>query len=171
MSTEASGKKKSNTAAFVLFAVILIGAGAFMFLWGGSQRTQAAVSADWPTAPGTVLESEVEVIPGTPDLPTDSYQPLIRYSYVVDGQEYLGSRVSFGLHDSRDREEVESTVAEYPVGGTIDVAYDPEKPSESVLEPGDAGNNLRFQLMGAGLLLVGLVLIVVPIVLRARRRR
>ncbi len=124
-----------------LFALLgLIGIGALAA--GLYLRWRAAASRNWPSVMGRVVATQVrvEVLPmeSTGDA-YSRYYPEVEYEYTVDGHTYRSKRIRFGglpFVYSTDRGEIEAWLAEYPVGKKVQVYYNPQHPSEAVLEPG-----------------------------------
>ena len=63
--------------------------------------------------------------------------PLIEYEYSVGGQHFRSNRVSFGGFTFNEAVE---TAAMYKRGKHVQVAYDPHRPDQAVL---DTGPDLR----------------------------
>jgi hypothetical protein len=105
----------------------------------------------WPTAPGTIIRSEVVEETGT-DTEGDEtvlYAAEIRYSYRIGDRLFEAERVSFGGTGSDSWGcAARSTTSTYPVGQSVAVRYDPSHPERATLEPG----------IGIGLLLANLLL-------------
>ena len=91
-------------------------------------------SPGWPTARGNVIKSYVRVIQST-DAVFYNYMPEVVYVYSVDGVNYKGNRIFF-LEDGRGSLWSEKKVDKYKIEQQIEVFYNPEDPSISVLEPG-----------------------------------
>ena len=101
-------------------------------IWNAWRTIQTAkASASWPTTEGTVTASDTVK-------QMFRAQPRVSYSYTVDGKPYTGRRVSFAA--AVPPKETPSVLARYPVGQSVTVRYAPEKPAESVLEPGSNRN-------------------------------
>jgi hypothetical protein len=67
----------------------------------------------------------------------EMYRAAVTYRYEVDGEELLGCRVRFG--DSLSfgwASPARGIVKRYTSGRQVTVRYDPNKPKDSVLEPG-----------------------------------
>ena len=64
------------------------------------EYSRALASDNWPDTMGTIIESEVQKETHThTDISrrdTDTYQPVIRYNYSVDGYQYSSDRIIFG---------------------------------------------------------------------------
>ena len=110
---------------FVLLILNTIFLGVIYFM----RRKMAAVS-QWPSTMGSVVMSRVEWRSSS-DSGSTAY-PVVHYSYQVNGQAYEGYKLAPGP-------EVGGTgankiVARYPAGAQVMVFYNPQNPSEAVLE-------------------------------------
>jgi len=111
--------------AFVLFILNAI----FLTILFFMRRKMAAVS-QWPSTMGTVMMSRIEQRSSSEGGYTD--YPVIQYAYQIGGQAYQGYKLAPGP-------EVGGTgagkvVARYPSGAQVMVFYNPQNPSEAVLE-------------------------------------
>jgi Protein of unknown function (DUF3592) len=132
----------------ITFATI----GAFFVAHGIQERLKGKESLSWPTTRGVIIEAEVHRSEGnSKSRPT--YSPRVQYSYAVDGTEYMGKRIRFAAIGSGDRSEAAAVVKKYAPSTSVEVAYKPDKPSESVLEPGQFGRS--FGLILAGFVFMG----------------
>jgi hypothetical protein len=110
------------------------------------RRTLAKSKAadNWPLAPGrvknSVMEETVSVWPAA----------IVIYVYEVNGKQYRGTRVRFGGTGAMHPAAAQQVLAMYPIGATVSVYYDPERPGQSVLIPGGATPDKRL-LWGAGM--------------------
>jgi Protein of unknown function (DUF3592) len=93
--------------------------------WKNVQKAKASVN--WPTTTGTITGSDIKKV-------VFRRQPLITYSYSVNGQAFSSQRVSFA--GGYKPKEVDPVLARYPVGGQVTVAHDPQNPAEATLETG-----------------------------------
>lgn len=110
---------------FVLFILNAIFLTVIFFM----RRKMAAVS-QWPSTMGTVMMSRIEQRSSSEGGYTD--YPVVQYSYQIGGQAYQGYKLAPGP-------EVGGTgagkvVARYPAGAQVMVFYNPQNPSEAVLE-------------------------------------
>lgn len=112
---------------------------------------------NWIPIAGRVTKSEVEHTHGM-EGESDSYTPLITYTYQLMGENYEGNRISFGSDGSSSgkRKKAERVVARHPLGSQPTIYYAPDDPSKSVLErkwdPNDVIFFLVLELVGAGLI-------------------
>lgn len=140
--------------------------GLIFVLLGGYEIFQGMKTEDWPAAPGTILSSKVQS--GTssshgPARTTGSsrrrYSVDIRYRYEVDGQQFEGSRLSYGKETYKKRSKAQKIVSQFLPRKKIDVFFDPENPESSVLIKGSGLAWLAVAL-GAGAFILGLVVLV-----------
>ncbi len=103
--------------------------GVLCMLYGQYQLGWARASADWPVVAGRIVTSEVT---SHTDEEGTTYSDEIEYVYAVDGTEYEADVVVIGGHGYGPHR----VVGRYPLGAEVTVAYDPDKPSRAVLEPG-----------------------------------
>jgi|RhiMetdeSRZDD1v2_1073273.scaffolds.fasta_scaffold143286_2 uncharacterized protein DUF3592 len=108
---------------FLLLNVIFLGVIFFM------RRRMAAVS-QWPSTMGRVNTSYLDRRHSSDSGSTD--YPIVEYSYQVGGQAYQGMKIAPGP-------EVGGTgagkvVGRYPAGAQVMVFYNPQNPSDAVLE-------------------------------------
>lgn len=111
-------------------------AGVGLLFFALRTRRKSAASLNWPSTVGTVISSGVQTNTFTDEYhrETYSFMPRVEYAYTVNGQEYRGRRLHFGVTESRRRADAEREANRYPVGMQVKVYYDPEKPQEAVLE-------------------------------------
>ena len=126
------------------FALVCGGFGLAMLALIFSSLREAAAMKRWPVARGRVLSSKVEEYRtdagsgnfGGPRARLTLYRPVVVYEYEVDGQRFHGDRIAQSPGLNRGVPDFsEKTVQRYASGSTIDVRFNPKRPSESVLEP------------------------------------
>ena len=125
--------------------IALICFGLVMLLFFVAARRTAKQAATWPLVRGKIVKSEVEEYEER-DEDSDghtrwrtAYRPAVEYAYAVNGRAYRGNQVSYGMTVSAGKGYAAKVAAKYPLGGEIDVHYDPKEPSNSALTAGGAG--------------------------------
>jgi hypothetical protein len=116
----------------------------------------ARASATWPTAAGVVTSSEVDH--STDAEGGDSYSPEVDYQYQVDGQTITNNQIKFGENSYSSRRKAEEIAANYPLGQQVTVYYEPERPTNAVLEPGVSAGSYIVISIGALFLLISLII-------------
>jgi hypothetical protein len=99
-------------------------------------------SENWDKGTATVTSSEIEKKESRSKdaqgftRTSKSYSVRVQYAYTVEGSNYEGNTVGFGTMSHNERSDAQEELKSYPKGKTIDVYYDPENPSDSVLKKG-----------------------------------
>lgn len=133
-SAEAKNKKSKGTVKtaspifFFAFALVI-----FFTTW--PKFKPGYESKQWPATKGIILQAEAQKVIQDDD---ESYEPVLSYSYEVDGIKRISSRITFNsrLISFKSRLEANAFLSKYPVNSEIIVRYDPQKPDEAVLIPG-----------------------------------
>jgi hypothetical protein len=149
---------------FFLLITLAIGVGLLFF--SIRSRKKAQTSQNWPGTQGTVTVSAVRESSSTNDdgYTSTYYYPKVEYEYTVMGQPYTGKNISFGGATGYGNPlQVEPKLASYPVGAHVTVYYNPEKPSEAVLER-KAGGSKFMMIVGIVLLVISLCIACVMLV-------
>jgi hypothetical protein len=138
--------------------MVFAGIGAFLIYYSFRSRKKADASQGWPSTNGLVTEARVSHSTSTDadGEAQDSYSPQVRYHYSIAGQEYEGSKISFGMQQSfSSRSKAEQALTSFPQGSQVALYYNPANPSEAVLERKAGGSTLSL-VLGIIFLLVGL---------------
>lgn len=98
-----------------------------------STYKKSAAAKQWPFTMGIVLSSAVEKHRYRR---RDVNHAIVRYSYRVGERTYQNAKVSLGPPASG--REAKKVVARYPVGAQVMVFYNPQDPTEAVLEKKDS---------------------------------
>lgn len=94
----------------------------------------------------------------------DDYYPDVLYEYFVEGKSIWGWRLSYE-EAPKPKAYWEKRLAGYAPGGSVTVYYDADQPKDAIIERKHEGLYRIWLKMGlgAGFLLVGLVLVVIPL--------
>ena len=121
--------------SFGLGSMIFLGVG----LWMINKGMQ---SENWDKGTATITSSEIEKTESRSKdaqgftRTSTSFSVRVTYAYTVEGSNYEGNTVGFGTMSHNERSDAQEELKSYPKGKTIDVYYDPENPSDSVLKKG-----------------------------------
>lgn len=115
------------TVGILLFVLFVLNA-IFLTIIFFMRRRMATVS-QWPSTMGTVMMSTIERR-SSEDGYTD--YPVVQYSYQVSGQPYQGMKLAPGPDVGGTG--ARKVVAKYPAGAQVMVFYNPQNPSDAVLE-------------------------------------
>ena len=146
----------------ILAGVILavVGLGFILSAIVSNQRMKAAES--WPTIPGTVLDTDIQVhVSRNSGMTTRTYEPIIHYQYTLMGKPYDSKKVSFGSLHMKD-DQAQEILNRYPAGSTVTVHYDPGKPEKSVLEVTARGGK-TLMISGGFFIVMGIILFVLQL--------
>jgi hypothetical protein len=141
------------------FGIILVfgGVGVYALYQANRGRKEADESQGWASTIGTIVESRLgQSTNYSGDAPTVSYSPVVEYTYSVLGQAYTGERITFGMTEASSRSaRAKEVLNRYPAGEQVTVHYDPNNPSEAVLER-RAGGGAAGWIIGIIFLVAGL---------------
>ncbi|MEM9942641.1 MAG: DUF3592 domain-containing protein [Planctomycetota bacterium] len=121
---------------WILFWTLIVG---FFDVITGRNMWNQIGTRSFESVPGIILSSEVES-----HYDSDSgtnYRPKIKYEYVVNNQKLVNDSIRYGETSSNDSYAKEF-IDQHPVGSETTVFFDPQNPSDSVLETGIQGSDL-----------------------------
>ena len=130
----AEGRMQRKALLFIWTVIGAVGLG--VFLYGQYQLNRARVSVTWPLVDGKIITSEVQSHHGEDGT---TYSADIEYSYTVNEKQFKSDVIVIGGHDY----SAGSAVKRYPLGKSVTVAYNPEKPNQAVLQPGVESTELQ----------------------------
>jgi hypothetical protein len=134
-----------------LVSVLFIALGVWLVVWSSNQIVTARLVKQWPTAVGTVVQSEI--------VGDRAIRPLVFYQYRVGDSSYRDSS-SLGVPSFGNRrirlDESQKITAEYRVGDTVTVHYDPSNSRHSTLYAREDWSSYVRLSVGALLLIAGL---------------
>lgn len=155
-----AGKVLTTSGGLPMFALalpllaILVGVAAFAQYF--IQRGQQSASMRWPSVPGKITQVNIAVEQREDDSHEGQirtirlYRPDIRYSYNIGNRELHGSVWKWGwtaLYP--DEDSARKTIAKYTIGASVPVFYDPAKPDDAMLEPGNRSGTAATLVFGA----------------------
>ena len=141
MSTDTVNEKDNNSEPSTWWLILLFGlfalAGSIMFWFMTAKPAYTYLSSQsWLETPCKILVSRVESHTqnnsgGKTTRTTHSVD--IRYSYVIDGQEYEGTRYDLMGIGTPGHKKKLSIVESYPVGAVTKCYVNPRKPEDSFI--------------------------------------
>ena len=117
------------TGVGVVGCIFLLMNTIFLGILIATQRKMNAIRG-WSTTMGSVSNSYLQRR-RTSKGGSVNY-PVVQYSYQVGGQTYQGTRIAPGMEVGGSG--AGKVIARYPIGAQVMVFYDPQKPSDAVLE-------------------------------------
>jgi len=85
----------------------------------------------WPSTMGTVQFSTIQWRRSGSSNSSSAF-PVVQYSYQVNGQQYNGAKLAPGPEVGGSG--ANKVIAKYPAGAQVMVFYNPQNPSDAVLE-------------------------------------
>ena len=125
------GRLTSGCGCFVLPLFTCIFGAVFTLIAQGDMRDYLG-SRSWVTADGEVVSSRL--ISSTDSDGDTTHRPQVDYFFYVGDERWTGNRLYFGDDISSSGGGAQKKVDEYPPGRAIKVSYDPDDPTESVVE-------------------------------------
>jgi hypothetical protein len=155
MDIEKAGALIASGVACTMMAFVA----GIMLVIGVLLQRKAAAARGWPTVPGTVIDSRL-IASETARLGT-IYRAGVTYRYEVNGQTYTNDLLAVGAKNhGGNRGPAERDLAKYPVGQQVQVHYNPQEPTQSMLET-RVQDGIAFFAVAAILLVLGPILMVV----------
>ncbi len=127
-----------------IFFLVFGALGVWLVITSRKQSQKAAASQGWPSAVAQITLSGVRQ-GRSHDSEGDlqiSYYPYVQYTYQVAGTSYQGDKITFGARKTYSSSaKAAAELARYSLGAQVRVFYNPENPSEAVLEQRAVGSN------------------------------
>ncbi len=120
----------SKKFALLFGGAFLLIPGIFFLLGLGLSIQQRRIIETYRPVQATVLLRRVETVSGRNN---DTYKPLVRYRYRVNGHTYTSQRYN-ALNDSASYSWAQTCIHRYHVGQHCTAWYDPENPNLAVLD-------------------------------------
>jgi hypothetical protein len=129
----------SRLAKLLMIGVVLPGAAIVVWLLLAN-FFRSIRSANWPTAPGIILESRIKKPDPNPHNLgglLERSRVTIRYQYALGGRQFENDTIFFGLASEYGAVgNADKKSAKFPKGQIVDVHVDPDHPEVSCLETG-----------------------------------
>jgi len=124
----------------VFFFIMLALFGAFFTFVGIKGFITCRRARSWPAVEGKVVRSEVvREKTQAGDSVRWFYVPKVTYEYEVDGARYESDQIAFVESHDVTPDQAQATVAQFPVGETVEAYYDPADPGEATLDRSGTG--------------------------------
>jgi hypothetical protein len=137
-----------------LFGGVLCLVGIGLTTGGFRARQKSKVSATWPTTTGKILTTDIVAhhssgSSGHGSGTRSSYEPVVKYSYSVDGKDFENTRIGF-VESAGSKGSAEKRVESFTSKQELVVHYNPDSPNEAVLDIKATGSGMLF---GIGIIL------------------
>lgn len=141
----------------LLILVLLLTGVATALVYGPYVVWRSYAVRSWPTVEGIVTRSELVQTRKSGDR---AWQPQVEVRYAVDGTERTTDAIwAAGDRSFRDQGKAREVLARYEVGAAARVSYDPDDPTDAILQPGEVWR--AWLTVGFGLVLVAAGLAVI----------
>ncbi len=145
-----------------IFVLLVLGLG----VWNLYQTALLVQSQAWKKTTGRVVASRS--VPG--EFASFIHYGEVQYAYTVEKHGHSSQNVRWGSGYQLTRAGAAAEAARYAVGAEVEVYYDPDAPSDAVLERG-LNRHIVFDIL-ASLIVVGLAFLVTNVVFaRAAKER
>ncbi|MBM3144676.1 MAG: DUF3592 domain-containing protein [Chloroflexi bacterium] len=147
-----------------IFAAALFIGGIVAIIASLRSKNKAEESGGWPAVVGVITNAIIKknVSSDSDGYTRTTYAPQIEYQYSVASQEFIGNRITFGMTKTYgSKKKAEEAMASYPINARVNVFYDPQNPSDAVLDR-KAGGFMAGIIGGVVLILIS-VCVVCPI--------
>jgi hypothetical protein len=119
---------------------------------------QARESKSWPSTPGIIISSGVRREAHVSDHQETRFKAEIRYSYTIGQDKYTSNRIRILPNMPAASSVLASkSIATYPMDSPVTVYYNPDRPTQAVLEPGVTVDLIAFMIIGIVLLAGSLI--------------
>ena len=124
-------RRGEDLVSFALcLAVIFIGV--MLMAQALEQYNRAQVMRAWPTALGRVTQVGIEPVPDDGEL---RWRPTVKYMYDAHGQTVISNGISLATaRDNYSEADARRIVQPYAPNTTVVVFYNPEHPTEAILD-------------------------------------
>ena len=119
----------------IFLCLIAALAGLGITVYGTCILAKSAKAKSWPTAQGKIVDSRLRELR---DSDGSSYEAYILYEYWVDGVAHQSNVWRLGVGSSSFTGSAKKAIARYPIGASVMVYFNPDRPADAMLEPGKA---------------------------------
>ncbi len=150
-------KRERKTRQSLAFGRNLIVLALLILIPGLWAVYKGALTLRWPRVDANVIDAKVRIqtMPSSQDrrgqAADETASFYVAYRYTVGGRDYVSGRVEpydFGMQNSAGARKMQDR---HPVGSTARVAYDPDDPAVSYIEPGPSSMSLIMVGIGAAI--------------------
>ena len=125
-------RRRSNNP-FLGGVILLMMGVALVAILSNTVMVDARASETWPSTTGVVTTSEIKTRRSGD---STSYSPRVIYEYTVADKLLSNGDITVADNGSSRASAAEKKVATYAQGNEVTVYYNPNLPTQSVLEPG-----------------------------------
>lgn len=145
--------KADMRMSYLLFGLALIASG-----FGAWAAAHGAATLRWPRVAAKIVDAKLTLHQSASrdaERPDQRHTFAVYYQYAVGGREYVGGEIEpydLGMRNSAGAVKMRER---FPVGSTVQAAYNPNDPGEAYLMPGPSSFSLILLGTGAAFALMG----------------
>lgn len=124
-----------NRRFYVLISLPFILVGAFMAVDAMMRLHWARASTGWPVTTGEITLNELTETTAMDG--SGTFRLRVQFSYEVEGEPYEASTYTFGPQSTANGGRAKALQESYSRTPTVPVYYNPKRPSQAVLQPGE----------------------------------
>ncbi|MDF1809267.1 MAG: DUF3592 domain-containing protein [Phycisphaerales bacterium] len=127
-------EKSAGIGCLALFLIFWLGiVGGFDFVLTRQFLKLQSARSSFESAPAEIIRSEVQTHSSSDG---SKYGVAVEYQYTVDGEEYTSDQFSYFNWLSSSKKNIEEKLSSFPLGAVVKAHYNPDEPSEAMLEIG-----------------------------------
>ena len=169
----ANYKKAGPLSRLLMGICFILTGGSLVFIDGLPNIYKAHQSSSWSSTNGYVTESKIYKKRSSSSKKNKfKYTISLAYTYEANGKQFNAHQIFFGeTKSTSSKARSHAVIEKYPTDSDITVYYDPQEPSQAVLEPGI--QSVTYLPLGLGLifLLVGCFLPLLDILFLAKKNK
>jgi hypothetical protein len=141
-----------------IIAAVFVALGLYVLLWWGRTKSTGVGALRWPTAKGVITQSHIHHPAG----PDDAALLVLSFEYTIGATHYSSNSIDlFRIEERATQDEMEAITRRYRKGQSVQVYFDPAKPTKALLEPGNLLAAHRVRNLGLFLTTFGIVVFTV----------
>jgi hypothetical protein len=140
----------------LLFGAFMVALGLILLLVGLVTLRDTITSLRWSRTTGQIVASDVRREERFEEQIV--FRPQVTYTYACGGGTLTGRKIAFAEKLYHSEAAARKAIKRYPVGMVVTVLYNPDSPTEAVLERKGALAGIIFLLLGAAMIAVPLAL-------------
>ena len=136
-----------------MFGIGMVVFGVLALSFGIRLASESSAKKKWPVVTGRLVERDIQRNERAVGRAGAYYEPKIKYTYAVDGREYVGGQMYSRAGQSYGHDTIKKAVDELP--GEVPVHYDPRDPASAFLLLTSTGYAVLAIVLGAVCALLG----------------
>jgi hypothetical protein len=136
-----------------MVAIVILVISIAAVVTGISMMSASGTARGWPVVTGKIVDRGVGPATTSGASRAGRYvEPRVTYTYTVEGKHFSGHRIALTTN-AYDEDKARRVANELP--DTVEVHYNPQDPSDAVLQPSAIGMSIFILIVGGIGLLIG----------------